>query len=56
MVVVSGNSGPWRVFDETRRAAEWIAARLDGRAGLAWSSGEVDAILAELVRRRVTAA
>jgi hypothetical protein len=53
MVVISGNSGPWRVFNDTSTAAEWIAARLDGRARLAWSAKEVDALLAELTARRV---
>jgi hypothetical protein len=51
MVVVSGNSGPWRVFSDTGSAAPWIAERLDGRARLAWSAKEVDAILAELAQR-----
>jgi hypothetical protein len=55
MVVVSGNTSPWRVFDDCRTAAAWIAARLDGHVRLAWSSAEIEALFAEVAARKPSA-
>ncbi len=45
MALVGRHQSPWRVFDNNRTAAEWVAGHLHGRANQRWETADVLSVL-----------
>jgi len=51
MRMVGRYQSPWKVFDDNRTAAAWIAPQLDGHLELRWTTASILAVLEEAKRR-----